>query len=329
MNGRTGNGRGTEGRFGASRAWGAVVGCAAVLVLLVALPLIAHGRLPDRVATHWDGGGRADGSMPFWGAVAFPALIWVVGCAASLYVVLRVSRGSTAGWVGVGLPTLGLGLVGGQAAVVRANLDVRDWHEAGSTYGWIVGVVVVALTVGGLVWLSRRSTPEPEGDGPVMDLPQDRRVAWFSRLSSPALQAVAAVLGFAALAVVAASLGGMTGPRPGIALTIGLGVASLLSFTFASVQVRVGEQGLRVSFGPLRWPARHWSVADIESARVEQRTPAQAGGWGYRINGLGTTVMLRGGACLVVRSKGRDFAVSVDDAERGAALLNSLRALQS
>lgn len=37
--------------------------------------------------------------------------------------------------------------------------------------------------------------------------------------------------------------------------------------------------------------------------------------------------MLRGGECLVIRpSKGREFAVSVDDAERGAALLNSLRA---
>ncbi|MEX3107592.1 MULTISPECIES: DUF1648 domain-containing protein [unclassified Streptomyces] len=299
-----------------------------MFVLLVALPLIARGRLPDRMATHWDADGRADGSMPFWGAVVFPALIWAVGCAASLYVALKVSRGSTAGWAGVGLPVLGLGLVGGQAAVVRANLDVRDWHDAGSTYGWIAGVVVVALTVGALAWLSRRSTPEPEGDRPVMDLPRGQRVAWFSRLSSPAFQAVAAVLGFAALAVAAASLGGMTGPWPGISLTIALGVASLLFFTFASVQVRVGEQGLRVSFGPLGWPARHWSVADIESARVEHRTPAQAHGWGYRINGLGTTVMLRGGECLVVRARGRDFAVSVDDAERGAALLNSLRALQ-
>ncbi|MFJ6646509.1 hypothetical protein ACIQPS_12715 [Streptomyces sp. NPDC091290] len=36
--------------------------------------------------------------------------------------------------------------------------------------------------------------------------------------------------------------------------------------------------------------------------------------------------MLRRGECLVVRVKGKDFAVSVDDAERGAALLNSLGA---
>ena len=44
------------------------------------------------------------------------------------------------------------------------------------------------------------------------------------------------------------------------------------------------------------------------------------------MSGLGTTVMLRSGECLVIHSKGKDFAVSVDDAERGAALLNSLSA---
>jgi hypothetical protein len=51
---------------------------------------------------------------------------------------------------------------------------------------------------------------------------------------------------------------------------------------------------------------------------------------GYRVSGLGTTVMLRSGECLVVRTrdKGREFAVSVDDAERGAALLNALNAPQ-
>ncbi|HEY8980730.1 MAG TPA: DUF1648 domain-containing protein [Streptomyces sp.] len=324
MNGRTEAGRGV--------VWGAVAGCGAVLALLVAMPLAARGRLPDRVATHWNGSGKADGSMPLWGAVAFPSLLWVVLAAGMLLVARRAGAGSGAGgWVLAGLSTLALGLVGGQATVVRANLDVTDWHDAGASGVWIVGVAVLALTAGALVWLSRRTGPElPDADGgPLMEIPEGQRVAWFSRLSSPALQAVAAVIGFAALAVGAASLGGITGPQPGIPLTIGLGLAALLCLAFASVQVRVGEQGLRVSFGPLGWPARRWSVADIESARVEQRTPAQAGGWGYRINGLGTTVMLRAGACLVVRSRGRDFAVSVDDAERGAALLNSLRVLKS
>ncbi|MEI5099387.1 hypothetical protein RB200_13260 [Streptomyces sp. PmtG] len=84
------------------------------------------------------------------------------------------------------------------------------------------------------------------------------------------------------------------------------------------------EQGLEVAFGPLGWPVRRWAPGAIEAAYAEHRTPAQVGGWGYRLSGLGTTVMLRGGECLVIRAKGKDFAVSVDDAERGAALLNAL-----
>ncbi|QNP71978.1 DUF1648 domain-containing protein [Streptomyces roseirectus] len=323
MNGRqAGNGRG--GR------WGVVAACAGVLALLVGLPVAARGRLPERVATHWNGSGEADGSMPLWAVAVFPAVIWVVVSVVALLVVRRAGAGSGA-WVGVraGLPAVGLGLVGAQAAVVRANLDVDDWHRAGSTDGWVVAVVVLALVVGGLVWLSRRTGAMPAaGSGPVMEIPAGQRVAWFSRVSSTAFQVAAAVLGFVALAAAAASLGGMTGPVLGTALAVAFGVASLLFLTLASVQVRVGESGLRVTLGPLGWPARRWSVADIESARVELRTPAQAGGWGYRIKEHGTTVMLRSGECLVVRTRGRDFAVSVDDAERGAALLNSLKALK-
>ncbi|MGW2544608.1 hypothetical protein ACWC5I_27960, partial [Kitasatospora sp. NPDC001574] len=73
--------------------------------------------------------------------------------------------------------------------------------------------------------------------------------------------------------------------------------------------------------------ARHWSPTDVAAARMERHTPAQVGGWGYRLSGLGTTVMLRRGECLVVRPhRGVEFAVSVDDAERGAALLNTVAA---
>jgi hypothetical protein len=104
-------------------------------------------------------------------------------------------------------------------------------------------------------------------------------------------------------------------------------LASVLVLGCASVQARVSDKGVEVSFGPFGWPTRRWPVEAVESARVETRTPAQVGGWGYRLSGLGTTVMLRSGECLVLRTaKGKDFAVSVDDAERGAALLNSLKA---
>ena len=60
-------------------AWGVNGWVSGVLVLLVALPLVAGSRLPDRLATHWDAdSGRPDSSMPLWAASLFPALIWAV-----------------------------------------------------------------------------------------------------------------------------------------------------------------------------------------------------------------------------------------------------------
>ncbi|MGI5479458.1 hypothetical protein [Streptomyces lavendofoliae] len=226
--------------------------------------------------------------------------------------------------------TGGILLAGGQASVVRANLDRTDWHRAGSVTGWIVLTLIVATTAGLVAWLVTRrgaAAPRAATDGPSMDLPAGQRLVWLSRTSNWWLHGISAVTGLVAIAAALAAACGLTDLQ--WPLITPLTLASVLVLGCASVQARVSERGLDVSFGPFGWPTRHWAAEEIESARAEHRTPAQVGGWGYRLSGLGTTVMLRGGECLVIRAKGKDFALSVDDAERGAALLNSLRAERS
>ncbi|MFG2550084.1 DUF1648 domain-containing protein [Streptomyces sp. NPDC048581] len=317
---------------GGGTTWGLVGWCAGILLLLVGMPLAASGRLPERLATHWSGAGGPDSSMPLWGAAVFPAAIWAVLAMGVAFGLRRTGpefAGAIRGWTGVTLAAGGVFLVGGQASVVRANLDRSDWREAGPVTGWVVATVVVAATAGVVAWLATRhgpATQDQAADGPSMDIPEGQRVVWLSRTSNPWLQMTSAVTGLVALAAVVAALGGLAGPLPALILMAPFALTSVLVLGCASVQARVSEEGLKVSFGPLGWPARRWAVQDIESAHVEQRTPAQAGGWGYRLSGLGTTVMLRRGECLAIRAKGKDFAVSVDDAERGAALLNSLGA---
>ncbi|MCX4460893.1 DUF1648 domain-containing protein [Streptomyces sp. NBC_01728] len=312
-------------------AWGAVGWGVGVLALLVALPLAASGRLPDRLATHWHAGsGRPDGSMPLLAAALFPALIWGV---LAVVVVLTLRRagagGAVPGWAAAGLGFGGVTLLGGQASVVRANLDRADWHDAGSVTSGVVGTLVVAAAVGAAGLLAARRAPDeprPAADGPTLDIPPGQRVVWLARTSNSWLQAIAALTGLLATTVFVSSLAGLT-DLPFLLAATPFTLASVLVLGCSSVQARVSEQGLDVTFGPFGWPTRHWAAEDVESARVESRTPAQVGGWGYRLSGLGTTVMLRGGECLVIHpSKGREFAVSVDDAERGAALLNSLSA---
>ncbi|MFE7898069.1 DUF1648 domain-containing protein [Streptomyces sp. NPDC057424] len=310
--------------------WGAVGWSSGVLVLLVALPLAAGSRLPDRLATHWDAGsGEPDGSMPFWAATFFPALIWGVMAtivALALWRARGGANGATRGWAGATLGFGGVTLLGGQASVVRANLDHADWREADSVTGWVVITLVAAVAVGGAALpAGRRARAEgPEAGGPTMEVPEGERLVWLSRTSNPWLHATAAVTGVAAVAAIVAAVGGLMGSEAAL-LAGPFALASVLVLGCASVRARVSERGLEVALGPLGWPVRRWAAEGIASARVEMRTPAQVGGWGYRLSGLGATVMLRSGECLVIRTgKGKDFAVSVDDAERGAALLNSL-----
>ncbi|WP_328299218.1 DUF1648 domain-containing protein [Streptomyces sp. NBC_00435] len=297
--------------------------------LLAALPLATSGRLPERVATHW-GSEAPDGSMPVWAASAFPALIWAVLAVGTLLTTRRRDA-PTPSWAGATLAFTGVFMAGTQASIVRANLDRADWRDAGSVGLGITLTSVAALAASALGWIAgrrgERSSPAAgAGEGASMEIPAGARLVWLSRTTNPWLHLVAAVTGVAALAaVLAAACGLLTGMQ--WAVVTPFAVASVLTLAFSSVQARVTEKGLEVAFGPFGWPARRWAPQDIESSRAESRTPAQVGGWGYRLSGLGTTVMLRAGECLVIHPrKGAEFAVSVDDAERGAALLNTLSA---
>ncbi|QDQ16378.1 DUF1648 domain-containing protein [Streptomyces spectabilis] len=298
------------------------------LALLIALPLVASHRLPDRLATHWSAGSaRPDDSMPLWAATLFPALVWAVVSGGTLLAGRRADA-----WRTPVLLSVGVALVGAQASIVRANVDHEDWRDATSATVWDVAVVAAAVVAAVLgVLLARRRHPDatpPDatlpGAAPCAELAPGERVAWKSRTSSPWMHALAAVFGVVAVVAAVVTVAGLTDPLWPLAVPFALVAVTCLAC--ASVEAAVTDDGLRVTFGPLGRPVRRWAPEVIETAYAEHRTPGQVGGWGYRLSGLGTTVMLRAGECLVVRAKGKTFAVSVDDAERGAALLNALGA---
>ncbi|MGA5275832.1 DUF1648 domain-containing protein [Streptomyces cellulosae] len=315
---------------GSAAVWGAGAWGAGVLALLVAFPLVARDRLPNRLATHWGTGGDPDSSMPFWAATAFPALLWLALTVASLLTLWRARRhsGGVAGpsWAGVTLGFTGVTLLGAQASIVRANLDRTEWRDAGPVTVWVVVTLVGAIAVAAVALLigRRARATVPPVAGPALEIPEGQRFVWLSRVSNRWLHLMAAACGIVSVGATVAVMGGLAGLHTvWSAATFALATLALLASS--SVQARVTEKGLEVAFGPLGWPARRWPADTIASAWAEHRTAGQVGGWGYRLSGLGTTVMLRGGECLVIRTvKGKDFAVSVDDAERGAALLNSL-----
>ncbi|MGW2371894.1 DUF1648 domain-containing protein [Kitasatospora sp. NPDC001683] len=295
-----------------------------VAALLVALPLTARDRLPKQVATHWSGS-HPDDSMPLMTAALFPAGLWLL-VAAGLAVALRFRPGSARGFAGPVLAATGVLLSGAQASIVRSNLDRARWQDAAPMGIEVVLIVLAAGLAGALAWLAtRRAATVPARPGaPELELRAGERVVWFSQASNHWLQLLSAVLGLLSVPGFLLAASGLTESADWpSAVLFGLGsVAALLS---SSVRVRVDDEGLHVGFGPFGRPARRLAPAELVSARAEQLTARQAGGWGYRLHRGGSIVFLRRGDCLVVRTRrGRDFAVSVDDAERGAALLNAL-----
>ncbi|MFC6887414.1 MULTISPECIES: DUF1648 domain-containing protein [Actinomadura] len=308
------------------------------LALIPVAPLALRDRLPDPLATHWGGGGTADGHASFGANLGFLLGLWMVFCAVALLCGWTAwGRRSVRAWT-AGLLGFGAGMTAGVlATMLRANLDRSTWRDAG-TIGWPVVALLIAgsAAIGLACSLLGRIGPErgPEAapapeDAPRIALGARERTVWIGYVRSTWMVVLGGVLlvGGSIGTLLALLLPGslVPGSTPAIAAAC-LPLTGAVGLALSFVRVTVDARGLAVAFGPFGRPVRRIKLDRISLAWAEDRSPAQAGGWGYRINGLGTTVMLRGGECLVVRhGDGRDFAVSVDDAERAAAVLNSLR----
>ncbi|MFC6410518.1 hypothetical protein [Planobispora longispora] len=309
--------------------WGVLV-----TATLAAVPLALRDRLPDPMATHWSGGSVPDGNMSFTGnlvvAVALWAVIWATLLGLALHGAVLRGRLPRVHWWGFLFGGAGFAL-GMEGVTLNANLDAATWREA-LLPGWhVAAVIAVSAAAGALAGYLGRGEPDrapvrPPADKPIMRLRPGQRAVWVSRVSNPWLIALTSASLLTAVIVTAlAALGVLEATAAWIALAVSVPIG-LLGIATSTVQTRVDAEGLRVGFGPWGRPARRTPAGAIESAWAELRSPTEVGGWGVRtMPGSGRiTLMLRGGDHLVIRrAGGREFAVSADDAERGAALLNA------
>ncbi|MET8384517.1 DUF1648 domain-containing protein [Streptosporangium canum] len=304
-----------------------------VTAVLVAVPLTLRDRLPDPLAVHWGPSGGPDGSAPFTVALVAWTAVWLLigggACvAAAATGAARLRR--RAGRMGLGALLGGGGLfcLAVQLATVSANLDAPDWRRAGSL-SLAALLAPAGLALGGwLGALAARPGPDEVSrrggtDADLLELRPGQRAVWVSSARNGWLLAIgASLVAVGTGLLVAAAFGAESAPWPAFVAAI---VAGLLGVVLSSVRVRIAQDGLQVSYGPLRLPRRHVPLARLDSAWSEERFPREVGGWGVRGLPGAATIMLRGGECLVVRyASGGRLAISVDDAERGAALLNTL-----
>jgi len=97
---------------------------------------------------------------------------------------------------------------------------------------------------------------------------------------------------------------------------------------FSKLRVRVDARGLDIRYGQLGWVRQHIALERIEAARGSRLEPMEHGGFGYRgslrFSRRAALVVRGGGGLELDLDRGKRLAISVDDAERGAELINRL-----
>ncbi|TDC23973.1 DUF1648 domain-containing protein [Streptomyces sp. 8K308] len=283
--------------------------------------LARYDRLPDRLATHFGGGGEADGFMDravaLWGGTGILlglALLFTLlalapdrGDGAGRRLTLAIGAGTAAT---IGYPLIWTVLANTDAAA-PADVRLPLWH--------VPLLFAAGVAVGALAWwlVGAGQGRAPEPAAPALSLAEGESAAWSRAISSRWALLAAALVGVSG--VVAGVFGPWSLGLP--ALLLGLGCAA-----FASLRVTVDRRGLVVVSTLLPRPRLGVSLGRIADARsVQVSALGDFGGWGYRMRPGRRGLVLRSGEALAVRTKaGREYVVTVDDSATAAALLNGL-----
>jgi hypothetical protein len=150
-----------------------------------------------------------------------------------------------------------------------------------------------------------------------MELAEGESVTWSRVADSRGMSWLAGALGLAGLLLLVSGEWVVALVLLGCALPAGAG---------ARVLVVVDRRGLRVSPFGLPFPGKRIALSQLESAAGREVSAlSEFGGWGYRVRPGASGVVLRSGPALSVRLRGgREFVVTVADADTAAALLNEL-----
>jgi hypothetical protein len=300
-------------------------GCAALLLVLAPVAvllcwLLARNDLPSRVATHFGLDGRPDSySAPGGFALGFGVVALVLAVLGIVGLVLARRQSvvrtavALAGWMAWLFA----------AIVVSVLWRSRDTAADAVRHGWlstlacllvasVLGLAIYRLVPAGVSTLS--TTPQAT---PSYTLTPGERATWVGRANSRIILAIGIVLGVVG-ALGTIWFGGWS--------VVVAGVGLIMGWT-SEILVRVDDRGVSAHFGPVGWPRWRTPLSRIEAVRAEQIEPLQWGGWGYRVGRRGTALVVRRGPGLVLSRRGAsDLAITVDDADRAAELVNALLA---
>lgn len=298
----------------------------AVPAIAIAITRLVWGdALPVDVASHWSGTGAPDDSQPAAGVFVVTLIIAsVVAIAAIILLALPRPAMRTKRMI-----VLILGIAAGSAAavwVIPTWLTLQAGSVDGAVLGWWVlpltacalwGVIPAAILPARPLLAGATARPAP------MDLGETEVGAWSRSVT--ALMFLWITLGLVAIGAAAYTpilLDGEAGVATfGVSI---LALATILCASFVRLRISVDWRGLRVVslFGI---PMKRIPLDQVDVVEATDIRPMDWGGWGYRIMPGRSAVVLRSGPGLVVTStSGKQFAITIDDPEEPAALLQAL-----
>lgn len=294
--------------------WGRLLGWTGLLTVVAIAPLlIVFDSLPDPMATHWGIDGQPNDST----TRALVPLLTVGLMAIALLVAGIFTRKGRPSAEAVALA----GVFGGIAIALNLSLVILNegaasWQDAGDFDWWHILMVLGGAGVFGALGysLGKRWYPAPPLEdvvAPVTVIAPGEKVSWegTARARWPLFVVALGMLPVLYL--------------PGWGWLIGAFVV-VLGILMMRVDAVVDNDGLTVRLGGFL-PVRRYPVESLKAARAIDLDPTAWGGWGWRATPSASAIVLRRGDAIELSFKNdRRFAVTVDDATTGAALLNGL-----
>ena len=302
----------------------------ATAILVAWLP-----RLPDPMASHWSGTGGPDDFMsPVAAVLTFAGLGVGMSLLIGLPAVLGSGKARAPVWSGMNrflaATSLAVVVLVMALAVLSAQiqLDLDDARDAPSIIGAMgigFGAGIAAGVLGFLAQPRLRIESTQRRSPRTLALGPDERAMWVSEIRPS--RAFARVLGAALLLCGALTLWTVLLGEPSWWILGGsFALMAALAVTCAWFRVRVDARGIEARSLVGR-PRFRVAADDIARVEVREIHPfPEWGGWGLRwVPGTGFGIVMRTGPGIAItRGDGRIFAVTVDDAETGAALLTAV-----
>ncbi|MGK9147695.1 hypothetical protein KXS11_08735 [Plantibacter flavus] len=307
---------------------------AVIAALTMLVPALAIGLsylawapvLPAEVASHWSGAGAPDDSLPTMPVLITTLVVALVSAVATI-VLLAVPRPQMRT---KRMIVLLIGLVAGMAAAVWI---IPTWLtvQAGSVDGAVLGLWIVPLAVSSL-WgvipaaiLPAQPLHLPGAVPVSMELGETEVGAWSRTITATMFAWMTAVVVAltAAIYIPIVLQGEVEVAVFGLVVMV---AAALVCASFIRLRVSVDWRGLRVVslFGI---PLKRIPLDRVDVVEATDIRPMDWGGWGYRVMPGRSAVVLRAGAGLVVTTTAdKQFAITIDEPERPAGLLQALAA---